>query len=242
MTVLDGQLAARVQPLSSSQRYRIATTTSLAIHAVILLAVGLWALRAPLPARPEVLIPIELTVSGQPEQQMELGGGGQPEARAKPAMTASVQAKLQPKPPSSAGGPAKAAPAPPRILTSRKGVEPSGPVGRGREAAGPGGQADVPAGPTQGPGLVGGPTPVYPKDALDEGLEGTVSLAVAVAGDGSVTKVTVAKSSGHRLLDEAALRALKRGWAFQPALKSGKPTAGTITVTFVFTSGEVRSQ
>jgi protein TonB len=121
-------------------------------------------------------------------------------------------------------------------------MEPAGPTGAGRDRSGPGGQSDQPAAPTRGPGIVGGPAPVYPKDALDGGLEGRVSLSVTIAADGSVSAVGVAKTSGHKLLDEAAVRAVKRGWTFQPALKNGKPAAGTMTVTFEFAAGKVQSQ
>jgi protein TonB len=237
MTAISEQLPAR-QPLSARDRYRIATASSVAFHAIALVVIGLLAARGPV--RPEVLIPIELTVSEQAADRLDLGGG-QPDALpTKPAVSTAPRPAA--KPPSSPGGHAKAAPAAPRMLTSRKGDEPAGATGAGRDRAGPGGQADQPAGPTKGPGIVGGPTPVYPKDALDGGLEGRVSLSVTVAADGSVSGVAVAKSSGHQILDDAAVRAVKRGWSFQPALKNGKPAAGTITVTFEFAAGKVQPQ
>ena len=49
------------------------------------------------------------------------------------------------------------------------------------------------------------------------GLEGEVRLILAVADDGSITAVTVALSSGHAILDKAAVRAAwsmgKVNWA-----------------------------
>ena len=237
MTAIGQQLPTR-QPLSARDRYRIATASSVAFHAVALMVIGLLAARTPV--RPEVLIPIELTVSEQAADRLDLGGGKPDALETKAA--ASTAPRAAAKPPSSPGGRAKAAPAAPRILTSRKGAEPAGATGAGRDRAGPGGQSDQPAGPTKGPGIVGGLPPVYPKDALDGGLEGRVSLSVTVATDGSVSTVAVAKGSGHQILDDAAVRAVKRGWSFQPALKNGKPAAGTITITFEFSAGKVQPQ
>ncbi len=235
MTAHAGQLE-----LSAQSRYGIATASSVAFHALALIAIGLLAMRAPAPPA-EVLIPVELTVSGQVDKQLELPGGGKPVAPATQTVISAALSRPTPKSASSPGGRAKAAPAPPRILTSKKGIEPVGATGSGREASGTGGQSDQPAGPTKGPGIVGGPVPIYPKDALDGGLEGRVSLSVTVGQDGSVSKVAVATSSGHQILDDAAVRAVKRGWSFEPALKNGKPVASAIAVTFEFVAGKVES-
>ena len=227
----------RREPLSSGARYGIATASSVGFHLIVLILVGLLAARVP--ARPEVLIPVELTISGQQAEQLELGGG-RPDA---PVTQTVVSTAPRPsrKPPSSPGGPKRAAPSAPRVLTSRKGSTAAGPTGAGRDRTGPGGASDVPSGPTKGPGIAGGPAPVYPKDALDSGLEGRVSLTVAIGPDGSVSGVSVAKSSGHQILDDAAVRAVKRDWVFQPALKNGKPVAGAVTVVFEFSSGKVQA-
>ncbi|MCX7898202.1 MAG: TonB family protein [Rhodocyclaceae bacterium] len=50
----------------------------------------------------------------------------------------------------------------------------------------------------------------YPREAIERGLEGRVVLLISVAGDGTVRTVELARSSGHALLDEAALRAASR--------------------------------
>ncbi|MFB3880295.1 MAG: energy transducer TonB [Armatimonadota bacterium] len=235
MTAAVQQLSAR-QPLSARARYGVATASSIAFHAIVLAAIGLLAARAP--ERPEVLIPIELTVSEQSADRLDLGGGRPEAVEVRKAASATPRAAARP--PSSPGGRAKAAPAAPRILTSKKGKEPAGATGAGRDLAGPGGQTDEPAGPTRGPGVSGGLPPVYPKDALDQGLEGTVTVTISVAADGSVKSLSVTRSSGHKLLDDAALRAVKTGWTVTPALQKGKPAAGTVSVTFVFSAGKVK--
>lgn len=47
----------------------------------------------------------------------------------------------------------------------------------------------------------------YPSAAIDQGLEGEVRLIIQLDADGSVVDVSLAASSGHALLDNAAIRA-----------------------------------
>ena len=47
----------------------------------------------------------------------------------------------------------------------------------------------------------------YPPAAVARGLEGEVRLLLTIADDGSITDVVVAASSGHALLDQAAVKA-----------------------------------
>lgn len=223
--------------MPAGRRYRIATGSSVAVHVVLLLVICLLAGRTR--AAPEVLIPIELSLLGETGRQVELGGGGSAQAEPKEAPVSSPKREPVREKPSSKGEGPRPAPAPPKVLTSEKGEEPAAPVGEGDGAAGPGGPEEKPAGPTRGPGVVGGAAPLYPKDALDRGLEGKVSVSVSVAGDGTVSSVSVAKSSGHDVLDQAAVRAVKRDWRFLAALENGEPTTGTVTVTFEFSSGKV---
>lgn len=50
----------------------------------------------------------------------------------------------------------------------------------------------------------------YPPEAVARGLEGDVRVIIVLAEDGSITDVQVAASSGHPILDNAALKA---AWA-----------------------------
>lgn len=70
---------------------------------------------------------------------------------------------------------------------------------------------------------VAAPPPPYPVRALRAGAEGTVLLEVLVDTDGQPLEVTIARSSGHRELDRAALRHVLAHWRFQPALRDGRP-------------------
>lgn len=47
----------------------------------------------------------------------------------------------------------------------------------------------------------------YPEEAIARGLEGDTHLIVTVSDDGSITDVQVGVSSGHAILDKAAVRA-----------------------------------
>lgn len=58
------------------------------------------------------------------------------------------------------------------------------------------------------------PPPDYPPAARRRGLQGTVVILVVVDEHGDVTAASVQRSSGHALLDEAALAAVRR-WRFQ---------------------------
>lgn len=63
--------------------------------------------------------------------------------------------------------------------------------------------------------------PIYPREALRDGLQGTVLLQVLVDVDGKPIRVDIYKSSGHRILDEAARRHVLKRWTFRPAMKDG---------------------
>ena len=66
------------------------------------------------------------------------------------------------------------------------------------------------------------PAPVYPRSAMLDGLTGTVLLRVVVGVDGRPIEVSVARSSGHRELDNAARAQVLRRWSFQPAMRDGR--------------------
>ncbi len=59
------------------------------------------------------------------------------------------------------------------------------------------------------------PPPEYPRIARRRGFQGTVMLSVLVNVSGKVENVWVFTSSGYRLLDNAALKAV-RSWIFAP--------------------------
>jgi len=78
--------------------------------------------------------------------------------------------------------------------------------------------------------------PCYPGAARRRGWQGRVLLDVEVLRDGTVGAIAVSCSSGHRLLDEAALSAVRR-WRFTPAMRSGLAVATHVRVRIVFSLG-----
>lgn len=53
-------------------------------------------------------------------------------------------------------------------------------------------------------------TQFYPQEAIDRGIEGEVVLVIEVGEGGRIVDASVATSSGHRILDDAAVRAARR--------------------------------
>lgn len=77
------------------------------------------------------------------------------------------------------------------------------------------------------------PAPRYPSAALRRGDSGEVLLQVQVGTDGRIEDVEVMRSSNSRVLDRAAVAAVRR-WRFQPALREGQPVPGVVQVPIVF--------
>jgi protein TonB len=77
------------------------------------------------------------------------------------------------------------------------------------------------------------PPPVYPREALRRRWGGEVRLRVTVAVDGHVAALNLERSSGHRVLDRAARRAV-RNWRFEPARRGGQPVPGEVLVPVRF--------
>ena len=70
--------------------------------------------------------------------------------------------------------------------------------------------------------------------AMSDARSGTVLLQVLVDTDGRPLDVRIARSSGHRELDEAARQQVLRRWHFQPAIRGGAPVQaiGLVPVAF----------
>jgi protein TonB len=77
------------------------------------------------------------------------------------------------------------------------------------------------------------PPPVYPRRALLEGREGTVTLIVDIDETGRASSVRVERPSGHAVLNEAALEAVRR-WVFNPARRGRRaiPSRSRVPVHF----------
>lgn len=77
------------------------------------------------------------------------------------------------------------------------------------------------------------PKPDYPAAAARQGWGGTVTLRVRVLADGHPESVTIKKSSGRKVLDEAAIAAVQK-WTFVPSKRGSTPIDGWATVPVIF--------
>ncbi len=75
--------------------------------------------------------------------------------------------------------------------------------------------------------------PAYPNIARRRGQEGLVLLRVEVTSAGRVAAVQIATSSGHSILDRAAVDAVE-DWRFQPAVRAGQSIAATLEIPVRF--------
>jgi protein TonB len=77
------------------------------------------------------------------------------------------------------------------------------------------------------------PAPDYPSTAQDYGWQGKVVLHVHVKAEGSPDTIQVRASSGHRVLDDAAVAAVRQ-WSFVPAKRGPTPVDGWVDVPLNF--------
>jgi protein TonB len=77
------------------------------------------------------------------------------------------------------------------------------------------------------------PPPEYPKLARRRGLEGVVVLAARIDVSGHVQELEIMTSSGHKILDQAALKAV-RYWLFRPGTIDGQPYEMRVNVPVRF--------
>ncbi len=75
--------------------------------------------------------------------------------------------------------------------------------------------------------------PSYPEAARRRGEQGRVTLRVSVSAEGAPREVDVLTTSGHPILDSAALAAV-RHWRFAPATRTGRPVAAIADVPIRF--------
>jgi protein TonB len=78
------------------------------------------------------------------------------------------------------------------------------------------------------------PAPSYPPQALRLRQEGLVMLRVLVDEAGRPAEVAVEASSGFRLLDEAAMKIVRKRWHFVPATRDGAPVQAWALVPVSF--------
>lgn len=75
--------------------------------------------------------------------------------------------------------------------------------------------------------------PAYPLSARRRGIEGTVLLRVEIHASGNCQHVYVKRSSGHEMLDRAAIEAVRR-WRFIPARRGNQPVTASAEIPIAF--------
>lgn len=80
----------------------------------------------------------------------------------------------------------------------------------------------------------------YPQAARDQKIYGSLQLTVSIKADGSVENIEINRSSGQRVLDEAALRIVRLGAPYSafPADISRDTDVLSITRTWTFTRSD----
>ena len=74
----------------------------------------------------------------------------------------------------------------------------------------------------------------YPEEAKEKQIQGRVTLQFTIAKDGNVKDVTVAKSSGSKLLDDEAVRVVSMSPQWEPGKQNGEPVNVRFTFPVVF--------
>jgi protein TonB len=80
--------------------------------------------------------------------------------------------------------------------------------------------------------VISAPKPLYPPDAKEARIQGTVRLDAIIGKDG--TMVDLRAASGHPLLVPAALEAVRQ-WVYKPTLLNGNPVEVVTVIDINFT-------
>jgi protein TonB len=88
-------------------------------------------------------------------------------------------------------------------------------------------------GPSYDAAYLSNPAPQYPAAARFLKLQGTATLRVLVTPEGRPKTIKLEKTSGARILDNAALDAVQH-WLFVPARRGDKPIAAEVDVPVRF--------
>lgn len=165
------------------------------------------------PASPTVAQPVEPPPQPpKPEKKPEPAPVKKPKPKPKPVRKESVVKQVEP-----------------REKVAESAPAPSAPVRA--EASSPRSEAFTPA--SSDATYLHNPRPVYPGIARSRHWEGLVLLRVYVTPDGRCGEISVQRSSGHEVLDEAALEAVKK-WQFVPAKRGDSATASWVAVPIEF--------
>ncbi|AOJ34235.1 energy transducer TonB [Burkholderia metallica] len=216
--------------------WRVTAAIALAVTA---LHAGVALLAARVPAAPPVQpprpLPMTVELTRPPEPLPQTAHPPPPAVPPKPPK----QAPTPPKPRAAVAHPAPVPAAAPQV--TREAAPATAAPAVATQAA-PALAPAAPAAPVRETAPVGdaaylrNPAPDYPAFAQDQGWEGRVVLRVHVLASGSPDSVEVRTSSGRRMLDTAAVAAVKR-WTFVPAKRGDEAVDGWVNVPIDFKLG-----
>ncbi|WP_423382029.1 energy transducer TonB [Burkholderia sp. LMG 32019] len=217
-------------------RWRVTGAIALAI-AALHAGVALLAARTPAapPVQPPRPLPMTVELTRPPEPLPQAAHPPPPAVPPKPLKQAPTPPKL-PKPSAAIAHPA---PAPAAASQATREAAPAMAAPAAPAQAAP---APAPAAPVRETAPIGdaaylrNPAPDYPAFAQDQGWEGRVVLRVHVLANGTPDSVDVRTSSGRRMLDNAAVAAVKR-WTFVPAKRGDEAVDGWVNVPIDFKLG-----
>ena len=181
----------------------------------------------PEPVPPKVLKPPPPPPMPKPKPRPKPKPKPKPTPPPKPTPTPKPEPTPEP-PPAPVPTPAVQTP-----LVSRPAVsEPRQPVEKLAALADPGPPQEAPLVEAT-PLYADNPPPTYPRSARRRGHQGTVVLAVHVTPGGRVDDLSVKSSSGYKVLDKAALTAV-RTWRFESGRRGDRPVAMWVEVPIRF--------
>lgn len=227
----------------AGSRWRKALAVSLILHSIVLTGAGWLAGQILLPEpMPETLIELELTDGPEgplladtepaaPADQPFVPDLPQPT----PVQPAEVAEPVVPAPVVAASEMAMVAVDNSAGAASAPAAGGSAGTSAGSGVQGSGGGSSGKAGGVIPPGILSRREPNYPEQARRAGIEGTVVLKIEILANGRVGEVTIHRSSGSELLDQAAAAAVQR-WRFVPAKvrETGQAIACQTTMPVVF--------
>ena len=74
---------------------------------------------------------------------------------------------------------------------------------------------------------------IYPKEAIEQNIQGRVIVTFVVEADGSLSDISIARGI-HELLDAEAIRVIKLMPKWKPGVKDGEPVRARFTVPVQF--------
>lgn len=203
-------------PVATPRERLIVVSLVLALHVGV---AACWLLRAESP----VVTVNEMSVSVAMRQTESVAPRAETEPPAPQSVAQRPALKAKPQPAAEQARPSPLAP-PHTVATSPAAEPQSVPVAVASPAMPASGAAAPVADsePDFRAAYLDNPRPPYPMAARRMGWQGRVVLNVEVLAEGRCGGINVSRSSGHEMLDSAALNTVK-GWRFAPATHAGHP-------------------